>query len=205
MNEEQAEQLIDEVMLGSARGGRKRAEVLECSVVRELTPSDLPLLINPPPVAADRSSTLQIRHSHHMLARIVAEGKELAEVSLLTGYSIAYISDLKNNPAFAELLAYYDMQKDLVFVDVLERMKVLGLNTLDELQQRLETAPDQWTRRELMELAELLLMKGRTGVAAGSGQGPNGQGGVSISVKFVSADKTAAGMIDITPTDGKPV
>lgn len=203
MSEAQADALVEEVILGSARGRRAgRGTVpVEVSVLRSLTLDDLPVLVNPPPITAPRSDTLKIRHSHHMLARLIAEGKELGEVSLLTGYSIAYVSDLKSNPAFAELLAYYDKQKEMIFVDVLERMKALGLSTLDELQARLESKPDEWTRRELMELTELLLGKGGSLTRGGQAQG--GGAGVNISVKFVSAQGAAAsGMIDVTPGTG---
>jgi len=58
-------------------------------------------------------------------------------------------------------LAYYEGKVEQEYVDGLERMQVLGLSALDELQARLEADPEGWTKRELMELAELLRIKQR--------------------------------------------
>lgn len=177
--------LLEEVVLGSARGGRKLAAPLQIEVVRALTPDDLPLLINPPPSTGPKQSAVQeMRHGHHLLARTLAEGHSQEEASLITGYSPAYISTMKGSPAFEELLAYYQQQKELIFVDVMERMKALGLSGLDELQSRLAKEPDRIAFRELLELVETTLVKGRTPQAQQPGTGGPG---VVVNVKFVSA------------------
>ncbi len=180
-------QLLEEVELGSARGGRRIAAPLEIEVVRALTEADLPELLSPATVPAGATGHLQIRHSHHLLARCLAEGHSQEHASLMTGYSPSYISSLKGDPAFAELLAYYATQKEQIFLDVAERMRVLGLSTLDELQARLAGKPDEWTRRELMELAELMLVKGRQSPGGTGGPGPGAGAGVTVNVKFVTA------------------
>lgn len=202
MSNAKLDELLDEVELPSARGGRKRAMPVEIEVVRSLTSEDLPLLLDPPPVPAEqRYGTLQIRHAHHLLARCLANGTDQNDAALITGYSVSYISDIKNSPAFAELLAYYQTKKELVFVDVAERMKVLGLNSLDELQRRLEAEPDEWSKRELMELSKLMLIDGRA--SPGSSQGGGGPGvGLNINVKFVTAGQGPSlpgPLVDVTP------
>jgi hypothetical protein len=169
-------------VLPPAQGGRKPSVPLTVEVVRELTPDDLPALEGATPSSGQR--LLQIRNSHHALARLLAQGTKQEEASLITGYSPAYISTLKNDPAFEELLSYYATQREQIFVDVLERMKSLGLSTLEELQHRLETEPEKWQRRELMELAELMVVKP---MAAKLGaQGPGGGNGVTVNVSFVA-------------------
>lgn len=193
--------LLDEVTLPSARGGMRPSAPLTVTVLRALTDEDLPALQAPTPVAMPGQKVLQIRHSHHELARNLAAGMSEAEASLVTGYSSSYISVLKADPAFRELLAYYATQVELRFVDLVDRMKTLGLSTIDELQRRLEVEPDGWTRRELMELAELCLkaQPGQGPKAGGPGQGDAPAApGVSISVQFVTPPQGGA-PTDITP------
>lgn len=201
--------LFDQLLLSDARGGRKPAKPLTVEVERELTLEDLALLQSgaSPETPQPGQALLSIRHSHHQLARLIVEGEDQANVALLTGYSPAYISTLKNDPAFRELLSFYKDQKDAKFVDVLDRLKTLGLSTLDELQRRLEEDPAAWKNRELMELADMTL--GRVapqGTAAKTTASGGGGGAPLISISFVSpsaeggADDRAT-VIDITPSD----
>lgn len=185
-------ELLDEIALGSARGGRKRPGVVPWEIVRELTPGDLPVLLAPPPVGSQPSPILAIRHAHHHLARLITEGHEMGHISLMTGYSPAWISNIQTSPAFQELLHYYSAQKELEFVDVCERMKRLGLNALDELQERLDREPDSWTKKELMDLAELTLQPGGE---PGKRQ-PNALG-LAVSVRFVEPQGQT---LDVVPT-----
>jgi hypothetical protein len=174
------------VKLPSGRGGRAARRV-HWEVVRVVTvPDDLPLLAER---KARAPQTLKhIRHAHHQMARMIATGVPDAEIALITGYSPAYISRIKTDPTFEGLTTYYHEQREEIFVDVVERMRTLGLNTLDELQRRLDEEPDEWSRRELMEMAELMLVKpaaARTPMShnpiASSGVAP-----VHVNVKFIS-------------------
>lgn len=182
-----------QAVVGSARGGRRVAAQgpVQVELVRVLTPEDVPLLVNPPPVGSSPPTIASIRHSHHQLARLLAEGREQAEVALITGYSPSRISILKGDPAFAELLAYYAIQREQVFVDVMERMRALGLDSLEEIQARMNETPEKFSARELFELTELMLVKGRaapgSSQGAGAGQVGLGNGGVNVQVTFVSA------------------
>ena len=185
--------LAPENALRPARGGRRpRKKSVIWEVIRSLTPEDITLLNTTLP--APRQTLSQIRHSHHQLAQLLAEGKPNSEAALLTGYSPTYISILKDDPTFQELCAYYSAQTELVFVDVLERMKALGLSTLDELQARLEADPSDFSNRELMEQVELMLVKPmvatRGGILPGTSSGPSvANGGVTLNVNFIGAAK----------------
>lgn len=178
------EELFDELLLGDARGGRRPARPVALEVERELTEEDLEALESKdsPALSAAQGTLASISFAHHQLARLVAQGLPNPEVSLLTGYSTAYISLLKGDPAFAELLAYYALQEEAKHVDVMERMRTLGLSTMDELQRRLAEEPDGWTKRELMELAELMLVKPRAAQAPSAGGSP----AVAVAVTFVT-------------------
>jgi hypothetical protein len=128
----------------------------------------------------------QLRASHHQLAELLSQGRPDTEVALITGYSLSRISILKRDPTFQELLANYATMRQKVFVDTLERMRILGLSSLDELQERLETAPERWSNRELMEMAELMLVKPTNKGPMGPG-GPSVNAGVQVNVQFVES------------------
>lgn len=173
-----------------ARGGKKPAPELFLEIVGPITEEDLPKLQNPDLLGSQPIPIQQLRASHHNLAQLIARGMPDQEAALITGYSPSRISILKKDPSFAELLAGYKEIREHVFVDTLERMKILGLSSLDELQERLESDPKGWTNRELMEMADLLLVKPRIATPMGQGS-PAGAGaapGVTVNVQFVKAD-----------------
>lgn len=179
-------------VIPDARGGRKPSVPVEFEIVRGLEQGDLePLLANAASLTRETSkapTVKELRSAHHRLAQLLATGMTGVEASLMTGYSQTRISILRADPAFGELLEHYRQVRELHFVDVLERMKQIGLNTLDEIQDRLEAAPEAFSARELMELTELMLVKGRTGPGAGPGGGASGSAGagVVVNVKFVA-------------------
>ena len=183
---------LGELVVGPAKGGGRISQLgpLVVEIVRELTDADLPLLANPPPMGTKPPTVKRLSHAHHALARELARGASNVEAGLIAGYSESRVSILQDDPAFQELICYYSTQRELVFIDVLERMKALGLTTLEEIANRMEEAPEKFSPRELMELTELLLVKGRTG--PGGGAGGQSTGGpapaVSVNVQFVTAD-----------------
>jgi len=197
----------EEPSIGSGRGGRKGKKAVLWEVVRPLRmPDDLPLLSQALP--AKRANVLQIRHSHHQLAQMLATGTKQSECSLITGYSPAYISSLKTDPTFQELIEYYSSQREQLFVDVIERMRSLGLSTLDELQARMEEDPTQFSNRELFEQAELMLVKPMAATRGllrpGDTSAATGAGGVQVNVNFIKTSDTkpidnTAITIDVEP------
>jgi hypothetical protein len=142
---------------------------------------------------------LRIRHAHHTLARLIAEGKKDIEISAITGYSPSRISILKGDPAFADLVAYYTSQVEAIFVDVHERLKTLTVEAIEELATRLEENPESFTSRDLLLVAEL--------AADRSGFGPSAK--VTHEHNFVtdefleklrSESRSSVKIIDATPT-----
>ena len=183
------EVLLPSLDLGSARGGaRREATPLFCEVVRELGEADLPALRDPGVIGSPGQRIAKLSYSHHQLARILAQTGDQVAACLATGYSQAYVSTISNHdPAFQELLAYYAAERQAIFTDTLERMKTLGIDTLEKLQDRLHDGKAEWSNRELMEMAELLLVKPMRATAGGGLIGPSGPpSGVTVNVKFVS-------------------
>jgi hypothetical protein len=121
---------------------------------------------------------------------MLATGTKQEECALITGYSPVYISIIKTDPTFQDLISYYTAQRELVYVDAIERMRTLGLNTLEELQSRLEEDPSAFTNRELFEQAELTLIKPMSAtrgiIPAGGARANDGSGsGVQVNVNFI--------------------
>jgi len=200
---------MSEFDIGPARGARgsKSPLPLAIEIVRALSPEDVPLLSKPPAVGSQAPTIQALRASHHQLAQLLARGMPATEASLVTGYSLSRISILKSDPTFIELLANYTTSREIAFADTLERMRILGLSTLDELQDRLESDPARWSNRELMEMAELMLVKPRiatpmgqaSALGTGGGQSGSSAGGVTVNVKFVTADNPTLVI------DGEPI
>lgn len=193
--------LLDDFALPSAKGGRRPQDEISATVVRALTPADIPALLGSS--GAETREVQPVRklaHAHHQLAQLLAKGASQSEAALLTGYSPAYVCNLAgHDPAFRELVEAYRGEREALWVDALERMKVLGLTALDEIQARLADDPAQFSNRELAELAETLLVKGAR--SPGGGGGVGGQAaGLAISIKFVGARP----MLDVSPgAEGK--
>src|SRR5690348_7516520 len=127
--EDAAGEVLDEIDLGSARGGPTRA--IEVEIVRPLNENDLEALAERAPTVANGGSAGQrlkrIGTIHHRLAQLVVEGQGPEEISALTGYSPSYIGAIQKDPSFQGLVAYYATNAELTYVDVLERMKTLQI------------------------------------------------------------------------------
>ena len=69
--------------------------------------------------------------------------------------STSRISVLKNDPAFAELLEHYRNEVSEEFTDVLDRLKMVSLDAVQDLHEKLESG--QLTFAQTMSLAQLAL------------------------------------------------
>jgi hypothetical protein len=144
-----------------------------------------------------------LRYNHHMLAKAVASGQTLLECSKLTGLSVGRVSDLKNDPAFQELVSFYAEELNEVYVDVHQRMAALGTSVLEELQERFEADPEKFTKRELMDLfttmadRSIATAKGGPSPQQALSVGPNGAG-LALQINFVSP--TQGETIDLPAT-----
>lgn len=147
-----------------------------------------------------------LRYNHHMLAKAVASGKTLLECSQLCGLTVHRISDLKNDPAFQELVSFYSDELAEVYVDVHQRMAALGTSVLEELQDRFDSEPDQFTKRELMEL--FTTMADRSIATAKGGPSPQaanlsaGGNGLALQINFVSPGQAEPETLEATITSG---
>jgi len=144
--------LINEIM---SRDGRGRKPSLVGAVIsRKLEAADM-LKLSEPASPQQASPIRKLKHSHHNLARLLADGTREEEISSITGYTVAYISVIKGDPAFSSLVQYYAEQAAEKYLNVHERLSTLSMDCVDEIQSRLAEAPDSFQVRELKEIAEM--------------------------------------------------
>lgn len=144
------------------------AEAVSAVVVRELLEADLEK-ITPGSTASGGSggeSIKRLRDSHHGLARILAGGVSPVEASAITGFSLSNIFTLKGDPAFQELLSFYENEAATEAIDLRERLKTLALDVSQIIQERLIENPDSFSNAELRQF--LATLADRTGVGPSS-------------------------------------
>ena len=172
--------------------GAKTAPVF----VRELTPEDDALLALPRNVAK-RAPIKNLRARHHYSARLVASGEfTVPQVAAMTGYSESALhSMVHGDPSFQELVAFYKVQVEDVYLGLGARMAGLANDAAAILSERLEEDPKSFTNNMLREL-----MKDgadRTGFGPSSTQNTNVN--VNFAEKLQLARERRQRMIDVTP------
>jgi hypothetical protein len=105
-------------------------------VVGALVAQDLEELNSPAP--GPQQALSKVRDAHHSLARYVALGLKDVQIAAMTGYTQPYISTIKNDPAFKELVTFYRNHEGEEFADMQERIRLMTADTLQEIRGRLE-------------------------------------------------------------------
>lgn len=93
----------------------------------------------------------RVRTSHHNLARALVSGLSQTEAAVQAGYSLSRTSILMRDPAFQELLAWYREQALNSTLDLTIRMNSVAADILDEIHERLEDDPEQFSPKDLRE------------------------------------------------------
>lgn len=139
---------------------------------RPLTREDMVLLLGGHAPSDPKAPLARISAPHHYLAKMIAEGKSDVEVSGVTGYSLARIKTLKNDPSFRELISHYEAQDIAIHADVRAQVLNLGLTAGQIIQEQLEDDPDSFSKKELIDLMAKTLDR--------SGHGPTSKTEISI-------------------------
>lgn len=144
--------------------------------LRELVPEDIAKLGQGDGI--DVPSVKRIKDSHHAVARLIADGLREIEIALITGYTPARITQLKRDPAFQELIAFYRANVDLARQDLHDRLASLSFDAAQELGRRLEEDPDNFSLKELMSV--IAMTADRTGF------GPKTTTNINVNVGLAS-------------------
>ncbi len=203
--------LLDDITLASItpglrRGQLSRGEDLQITYIRDLVPADIEVLNTVPLEPTEYNQLKSLRATHHSLARLLASGVRPQDAAQITGHSVQRVYMLQNHDrSFIELIEFYKEKIEEQFVDTHARLAILGLATIEELQERLEVSPGKFTNNELFKMAEMLFDRSSApskGAPRTSARGTDGSG-VNISVTFVSpkapGGEEPAPAIDVTP------
>lgn len=91
---------------------------------------------------------------HHALARTLAAGQSEGQAAAICGYSLSRVSILKADPTFRELIEFYRSQEDRIFRGVAEKLTGIASAALDELEERLEETPEDFSVGQLLEVVK---------------------------------------------------
>lgn len=98
----------------------------------------------------------QMRTRQHRMAQLLASGLKETTVARMVGFTVGYVSNLKRSPAFAELLAHYTAEVEDRFSGFVERAGELSEQLVDELADRLQENPKQFTVNQILEAVKTL-------------------------------------------------
>jgi hypothetical protein len=167
---------------------------------RELTEDEIESLSSVRGTQKSIPTTTRLRERHHSLARALASGMPDYEAAAITGYSASRISVLKSDPAFRDLLHFYRGKKDAQYEDMHKRLAGLSIDAVDELRDRFEEDPKQFTPGQLLEMTKV--------GADRTGFGPQTNANVNVNIDMSARlraareraiNHEARKMIDVTP------
>lgn len=133
----------------------RQIEHIELSEGPEITEEDLGFLQQNRGTSAPEIKRL--RHSHQMLARLLAIGVSPRECSARLNISVSRISILQSDPTFKGLLHVYATKQDEITHEILENFKEVGLNAIQEIRDRLLEEPEKFQNGQLLDLAAAAL------------------------------------------------
>lgn len=191
--------LVEEISLFPDRRTGRPAIPLTLAFSRPLVAADAGRALPPAP-----APTLQkLRARHHMVARLLAEGRRPGDVAAIVGYNRQMVTLLQADPAFQQLVAFYSERTDAAYVGVHERLAVLGTTAAEVLQDRLEESPQAFTNKDLRELMGEAYERS-VAPAKGPRPGAGGPAAVSVNISFVSSPQGAA-PVGVTLTGEGPI
>lgn len=202
--------LLDGIVLSRQRKPQVQSTL---AFVRELGPGDREELENPRPQSIPKGyngaegGLRKMRHSHHLLARVLATGARPEKASLLSGYATSTIYVLQTDPTFQTLIEHYKDQTMADLAEVRARAEALGLSFLDEVQDRFDSAPESFETKELHKMAmDLLDRTSLPSKAPGGGAPSRPAAPPTLRVEFVESPRAhepsfASRTIDVTAVE----
>ena len=166
--------------------------------VRSLTKSELVSIATAkrPSPGRPESSVKRLSSRHRLAARLIAEGKTNIQVAAICNYTPQNIVILKQSPAMQDLIAHFRQEQDIVYRSVNEKLNEIAGEALDLIMEKIESAPEDISLSQAMELAKM--------GADRTGNGPQRSSTVSVTVDIAdrlekARARVAARTIDITP------
>jgi hypothetical protein len=154
-------------------------------IERELTHADLAALAGAPNVGVP--IVQKLRAIHHRQAALLADGKSVKEVAAIVGCTTARLTQLQNDPSFAELVEFY---KDQIITAMLsdsarlrDKIVDVGEMAVDELRDRLEDT-EQRKRIHVGEIRKIAEFAMDRTVAPPQAAAPTPQFPPTVTINF---------------------
>ena len=114
--------------------------------VRPVTEADLAALKSPRGGTPPRK---KLRYKHHVLARSLASGMQERTAAVVSGFVPVTVSVLKKDPAFAELVKFYETEEGKRFDQLRAQILGVGQKFIEEMERRVTEAPEAIPMRDL--------------------------------------------------------
>jgi len=175
------------------------------TVERELTHEDIMELATQPKARVAAPVLQKLRASHHRIAREMAQGKSAVEVAALVGRTPQRVRDLMKDPAFTNLVAYYEDQVHETTIDQAQTLQETWIDiaqlATDEIIERLED-PTSLKTIPVAELRQLATAGSDRTVAPPRQATPIAQPPMQVTFNMGPNQlKDEPEVIDITPED----
>ncbi len=145
-------ELLDGIDTAELRGRRQKQ--MSAIAVRPLQEADLAVLAAGNRQTTPVRSVQRLRDRHHAVARLLAAGKTNNEVSIMTGMDPGRISVLRSDPSFKQLVEDYRAIETGQEAAFIERLQMLGMTAVEELQDRLENSEEPVPIQTLLEVSK---------------------------------------------------
>jgi hypothetical protein len=155
-----------------------RAEPLVVEDVRPIARDDLAGLTEAR--GSEAPPIKKLRYKHHSLARALADGLSEREAGLVAGYTLSRVSILKNDPAFKDLITFYQGQHRDYRDIVQEKNSQVTLAALEELDTRLSS------KEQRKKIGTSLLSDIATRGLDRMGYGPQTRQNVTVDLNFAT-------------------
>lgn len=103
----------------------------------------------------DDGSITRLQDHHHRAAVLLSTGKTSTEVAEITGMSVSRVATLKADPDFQRLVSAVKgkiNQEFDPFLAVTKKRELAEFQVWEEIVRRLETHPEKFTVKELLEV-----------------------------------------------------
>jgi len=142
-----------ELGLETVRTTGRAAVPIEVEIGGELTRADLESRSEERATKAPALTRLSQRH--HQLARFIADGTPIGTAAIVCGYTPTHASILNGDPAFRNLVRFYQDAEDISRLGTHEKLTVLANECLDEITHRLENKAEDISTAQLQAITIL--------------------------------------------------
>lgn len=159
--------------LGLSRTTGRAAQVWDLRSTRELTEADI-VRAETEEKGVKPNALARLTERHKALARDLISGLSMTAACIKNGIHPSRGSVLKDDPTFQAFLTELSSNVDEFYLDAQKEMAGLGLEALQILRERIETAPEEFSIGQLVKITESTMDR--------TGHGPKTTTNVNVNI-----------------------